>query len=82
MYEYVSDVFGKDVFVPLPEGIPDEEHQCRTPEDMELRDLNYDIKRNLPNKKALAMDPEELLKVVAEDRLKTTQSYPKKKFAE
>ena len=58
MYEYVADIFGKDIFVPLPEGVIDDEHQCRTPEDMDLKDLVHDIKRNLPNSKAMAMQPE------------------------
>ena len=82
MYEYVADIFGKDVFVPMPEGVQDEEHQCRTPEDMELKDLIYDIKKNQYNAKAIKMDPQQLQKIVNEDRLKSELDYKKKKAAE
>ena len=69
MYEYVADQFGKDVFVPMPEGVIDEEHHVHTPEDTDLKWLIDDVKKNNPNPTAQNMEPEKLIKIMNEDRL-------------
>lgn len=70
LYEYIADQFGKDIYLEPTETFYDDEHQPKTPKDMDLYYMLYDLKKGIPNPKVSALSPKEQERLLQEDRLR------------